>query len=84
MISGVDCSRFDPEIAEVKRKAAELRNHFQINQDEVVIGFVGRLVPAKGLSYLLSAMEQIKREFSNAVLLIVGDGSQMAEQHSGE
>lgn len=77
--SGVDCTRFDPKSPEVKRKAAELRDHFQIAQDEIVIGFIGRLVPAKGLVYLLSAIEQIGREFSNVVLLIVGDGPQRTE-----
>jgi glycosyltransferase involved in cell wall biosynthesis len=61
------------------RKAAELRNDFGINQEDVVVGFVGRLVPAKGLLYLLAAIRQIKPEFPNVVVLIVGDGPQKAE-----
>jgi glycosyltransferase involved in cell wall biosynthesis len=77
--SGVDCTRFDPRRPEVMRKAAELRNDFGISQEDVVVGFVGRLVPAKGLLYLLAAIRQIKPEFPNVVVLIVGDGPQKAE-----
>ena len=77
--SGVDCTRFDPRRPEVRRKAVELRNDFDIGQEDVVVGFVGRLVPAKGLSHLLAAINQIKREFPKVVLLIVGEGPQKAE-----
>jgi glycosyltransferase involved in cell wall biosynthesis len=77
--TGVDCKRFDPKRPEVERKAAELRNDFDIGQDDFVIGYVGRLVPAKGLPYLLTAVNQIKHEFPNVVLLVVGDGPQRAE-----
>lgn len=77
--SGVDCTRFDPKKPEVKRKVAQLRNDLSISQDEVVVGFVGRLVPAKGLIYLLEAVKHIIDEFPQTVLLIVGDGPQRAE-----
>jgi glycosyltransferase involved in cell wall biosynthesis len=80
--SGVDSRRFDPHISDIRRRAAELRNKLSISQDEVVIGFVGRLVPAKGLLYLLSAVKQLLNEFPNIVLLIVGDGPQKTELQS--
>jgi glycosyltransferase involved in cell wall biosynthesis len=80
--SGIDCTHFDPRRPEVRRKAAELRNDFGIPEDVVVVGFVGRLVPAKGLMYLLAAMKQIQREFPNVALLFVGDGPQKAELQS--
>ena len=77
--SGIDCTRFDPRRPEIMRKSAELRNELGIGQNDIVVGFVGRLVPAKGLLCLLAAIKQIKREFPNVVLLIVGDGPQRAE-----
>ena len=72
--SGVDYDRFDSERPEVKTKVTNLRNGLDIKDDDVVVGFVGRLVPAKGLSYLFSAIKQIEPEHPNMVLLIVGDG----------
>jgi len=47
--------------------------------DATVIGYLGRLVPVKGLKYLLLAMKELQQEFPNTHLLIVGDGLQKAE-----
>jgi glycosyltransferase involved in cell wall biosynthesis len=77
--TGVDCTHFDPKRPDVERKAAKLRSDFHISEDDFVVGFLGRLVPAKGLVYLLAAIKQIKNEFPNVVLFIVGDGPQRAE-----
>jgi glycosyltransferase involved in cell wall biosynthesis len=77
--SGVDCTRYDPRRPEVMRKATMLRDNFNISEDDFVVGFVGRIVPAKGLVYLFDALSKVKRDFPNVVLLIVGEGSQKAE-----
>ncbi len=77
--SGVDPLWYDPGRPDVKRKADQLRADFGIDSDHVVIGFVGRLVPAKGLSHLLVATKKIQAEFPNVVLLIVGDGPQKTQ-----
>lgn len=73
--SGVDYEHFDPERPEVEKKANLLRNELNIGQN-IVIGYVGRLIPAKGLTYLMLAVKQIQRENPNVVLLVVGDGPQ--------
>ncbi|MGD8506138.1 MAG: glycosyltransferase family 4 protein [Candidatus Bathyarchaeota archaeon] len=73
--SGVDNNYFDPGNREVKRKTERLRDRFDVD-DKMIVGFVGRLVPAKGLGYLFSAIKTIQKENSNIVLLIVGDGAQ--------
>lgn len=75
--SGIDYNFFDPENPEVKKKAASLREELNITAN-IVIGYVGRLIPTKGLAYLISAMRQIQFEYPNIVLLIVGDGPQRA------
>lgn len=76
--SGVDTSHFDPERPDLKAKASQLRDQFNLG-DEVVVGYVGRLFPAKGLTYLFSAIKEIQAENPNIALLIVGDGAQRNE-----
>lgn len=46
-----------------------------IPEDEIVFGAVGRLVPTKGLSYLIEAFSQVQRKIPNSRLVIVGDGT---------
>ena len=72
--SGVDSRHFNPERYEVKKKASQINNEFNLD-DEIVIGYVGRLYPAKGLTYLFHAVKKIQERYRNIVLLIVGDGS---------
>lgn len=76
--SGVDCARFDPKSRQVKEKAVLLRNDLGIQPTDFVVGYVGRLVPAKGLLYLMKALTRIKRTASNVILLVVGEGGQKA------
>ena len=73
--SGVDHDYFDPERYEIKKKADLLHKEFDIG-DSIVVGYVGRLIPAKGLTYLISAVKQIQSEHLSASLVIVGDGPQ--------
>ncbi len=73
--SGVDYDYFDSERPEVQKKAASLREELDIGED-VVVGYVGRLSLRKGLTYLLQALRKIQREYSNTVLLVVGDGEE--------
>jgi len=72
--SGIDSHRFNSERSEVKEKADFLRNQLEIG-DSVVLGFVGRLVPAKGLEVFFSAVKQIQDKHHNITVLIVGDGA---------
>jgi len=62
---GVDTSRFNPD------KASDLRNVFEA---EYLILSVGRLVDKKGIKYLIMAMEDVIKVFSNAKLIIGGSG----------
>jgi glycosyltransferase involved in cell wall biosynthesis len=73
--SGVDYSRFNPELPSAKEKASELKDELNLN-NEIIIGYVGRLFPAKGLTYLLSALKRIQDQHANITLLVVGDGAQ--------
>lgn len=76
--SGVDYTYFDPKRSEIVKKAAMLRNDLNLN-NKIVIGYVGRLAPQKGLTYLISAIKQVQKKHPNIVLLLVGEGPQKAK-----
>ena len=76
--SGVDCSLFNPNRPEVIKRAQTIRDKIG-RGDATVVGYVGRLVPVKGVKYLLLAMKEVQQEFPDTHLLIVGEGFQKAE-----
>jgi len=69
--NGVDCEVFDPR----KYRARNARKKFGILEENVII-FIGRLVKYKGVDYLLKALQLIKRDLQDVILVIVGDGAQ--------
>jgi glycosyltransferase involved in cell wall biosynthesis len=68
--NSVDIERFNPE-----GNFANIKEEFLIKNNDIVIGFVGRIVPAKGLEYLIDTLSYLKEEFRNIKLLIIGEGS---------
>ena len=72
--NGIDVERFNPE-----KNTTDIRKEFSLEEDDIVIGFIGRIVPAKGLEYLLNALPYLKEEFKSIKLLIVGEGSLVEE-----
>jgi len=76
--SGVDNIRFNPECDQVKEGVSQLKEEFNIS-DEIIIGYVGRLYSAKGLTNLFSAVKEIAGNNRKIALLIVGDGAQRRE-----
>ena len=65
--NGVDLSRFQPG-----DQNSEWRRRFQIPEEAVLTGYVGRLSPEKNLSLLLEAFAQA--DVANTRLAIVGEG----------
>jgi glycosyltransferase involved in cell wall biosynthesis len=51
-----------------------LRNEFGFDENDFVIGFVGRLSVQKGVQYALDAFKSVIEKCSNIHLLICGDG----------
>ncbi|UCE29042.1 MAG: glycosyltransferase family 4 protein [Candidatus Bathyarchaeota archaeon] len=76
--SGIDCSLFNPNRSESIKEAQKIRDNIGAG-DATVLGYVGRLVPVKGVKYLLLAMKEVQKEFPNTHLLIVGEGFEKAE-----
>lgn len=66
--TGVDMDRFNISNKEIWRKA--VKNEYKIPESSRVIGYVGRLVPEKGLNELFEAFSRITDE--RIYLLVVG------------
>ncbi len=64
----------DLEAVHITIQNSEKRKEWQIEEDAVVIGTVGRLVPVKGHAILLEALQVLRRSIPNVKLLFVGDG----------
>ncbi len=52
----------------------DIRKKLQIDEDEPVLLFVGRLVIFKGLKYLINAFPQLVSQIPKVKLVIIGDG----------
>lgn len=51
-----------------------IRNKYNINDNEYVIGHVGRFSEQKNHEYLISLFDEVHKQISNSRLLLVGDG----------
>lgn len=71
---GVDSEFFDPDRAEPKKLQA-LRKKYNFRDDDVIVLFMGRLEPVKGLVQLFSSMSAVVSSHPEAKLLVVGKGS---------
>jgi glycosyltransferase involved in cell wall biosynthesis len=76
-VSGVDAlGYFNPHLI-ATAEAMHVRSAIGVD-DAPLVGFVGRVVPDKGISDLVAAMQFVREVYPNAQLLIVGD---MEKQH---
>lgn len=66
--NGIDLERFESLSGE------ETRSKLQIKQEEVIIIYVGRFRPEKGIQYLIQAMDIIRQKEANARLILGGEG----------
>ncbi len=72
---GFDLSRFHENI-EQKRK--NFRKEYNIDEDEIAIGIVGRLVPIKNHELFLESIKYVKENSQKKIrAFIVGDGENM-------
>ena len=69
--NGVDAKRFrpDPETRE------QIRSRLGYSPQQVLCGIVGRLVKAKGHTYLLQAVSTLKNTCPELRLLVIGEGT---------
>ncbi|ADV50404.1 glycosyl transferase group 1 [Cellulophaga algicola DSM 14237] len=69
--NGIDTSIFDPKLYTEEQKK-QLKKSLNINDNDVIYTFVGRLVKDKGINELVAAFNQLEKEKENVKLLLVG------------
>jgi glycosyltransferase involved in cell wall biosynthesis len=74
--SGVDLHRFSKGEKQRTRKRKELG----IPADSLVIGYVGWLIPIKGVTYLITAMAKVAEKYPKSQLVLVGKGDDRGEE----
>lgn len=73
---GVDTNAYS---ADRSGEAASIRRKSGIDDNDVVIGYVGRLLEMKGLDLLVEAVAQVRNTHKIVKLLLVGSGDYEAE-----
>jgi glycosyltransferase involved in cell wall biosynthesis len=71
---GVDLEFFSPARINPAR-LEKMRKMYGFNKDDIIILFIGRLEPVKGVIQLLQAMPKVLENHPQAKLLVVGKGS---------
>jgi len=66
---GVDTTLYSPA-----RRSDQLRAHWGVAEDGMVVIHVGRLAPEKNVPLALAAFDQIKERLPSSRLVLVGDG----------
>ena len=67
ILNGVDLREFDSEV-----NGGVIRKEFNIGEDELIIGTVGRIDPGKGYEYFLESARIVLQDFKNIRFLVVG------------
>lgn len=69
--NGIDTSYFNPELVSLSERE-KLKSELNINDDDFVFVFVGRIVGDKGINELVAAFQKTSNNYSNCKLLLVG------------
>ena len=76
---GVDLERFTTT-EELRQKSKAIRAQNNIRSEDTIIGYIGRLVPDKGIEMLVESFTNLHAKNENIKLLIIGD----LEPHRGK
>ena len=68
--NGIDCSQY--EFNTKIRK--EVRNEFEIKDEDFVIGHVGRFIPLKNQAFLIDVIAEVIQFLPSVKLIMVGEG----------
>ena len=71
--NGVDPKKYDPNQIS-KDRIDKIKSKYELNDNDMMILFVGRLVWIKGVDKLIRAMPHVLQKIPNAKLVIVGLG----------
>lgn len=68
--NGIDIERFHPD----QEKGRKVRTEWGINQNQILIGLVGRLDPMKGHPEFIKAAGMLHSKYPNARFVCIGNG----------
>lgn len=68
--NGIDITKFDYSNKEIWKK--QIRQEYNIPDNKIVLGFLGRVGKDKGFEELMAAFKSLKSKYSDIVLLYVG------------
>lgn len=78
--NGIDTDRFNPD----KANRQKIRNEFEIQEDELLIGMLARFSPGKGHEEFLEAAKILSNKFSNLKFMIVGEASRGEDEYANQ
>jgi len=64
----VDTKKFNPNV-----NGKEIKKRYSLKNKKVIL-FLGRLIPYKGVEFLIKAFPKVKEKIKNSILVIAGDG----------
>ena len=64
---------FSQQSLRLREEKEKLKQQLEINNKKVIL-YVGRLIIRKGVRYLIEAYGELKRDYQDACLMLVGDG----------
>jgi glycosyltransferase involved in cell wall biosynthesis len=70
--NGIEVEHYSPQEENGLREG--IRREFNVGEDTIVIGAIGRLVWQKGFDYLISALPELLKRLPRTKILLVGDG----------
>lgn len=70
--NGIDTNRFNPTLYNNLEENHKLRTHLNIEKDDFVFVFMGRLVADKGINELICAFNKLSLQDQSIKLLLVG------------
>jgi len=71
--NGVDPNKYDPNKVSAKERN-QVRRSYNIDENENLLFFIGRLVTVKGIENLIKSIPIVLQDFPNTKLLILGVG----------
>jgi len=81
--NGIDVNYFDPNLYDEKFKE-NFRKSLNIESNDFVFVFVGRIVKDKGIEELIEAFSRVNKSFSNIKLILVGEHERQLDPISSE
>lgn len=76
--NGIDTGKFNSENSDRKK----IRNEFNIEDNELLIGMLARFTPGKGHEEFLQAAKILSKKFSNLKFIIVGEASRGEDDYA--